>query len=438
MRLTNVSQMTLPLGRLSTLKFQVRVDHERPVPISFDQRRHVGLGDRPASWMAIAFRVPLGTSRSDLETAWRAVVDRHGTLRTVFELSDDGEMSLHEAEVVGAEWREHPVPAGTTTRQIIREVFDVECRSFARPSHVMALVEPELVASFGTDARPVVVVGADHSHLDMWSLAVIVRDFSASLAGDVLRVDVEAAECFAAHTALLEQKHDVPAQVMKRWHEILDDGGGYMPTFPMPLGDVSVTQPEVVEIRDVLDSVASASFEQRAASLGVRPTALAMSVLTRETFAVSGQHLRAVFPVHSRMDRRWAESVGWFITNSVLEITDTDPAACAAALKEALVLGSYPLAPIFASTGGMPEPPGMFAVSWLDMRRLPAMEKGVEIQYVSAAIKTDGVMIWFALNDDGLHLRCRYPDTDIARHNVGRWLDAVVAGLQSVSVDQVA
>ena len=73
----------------------------------------------------------------------------------------------------------------------------------------------------------------------------------------------------------------------------------------------------------------------------------------------------------------------------------------------------------------------MFAVSWLDTGRLPiAPGRLRDIQYVSAVVRTDGVMIWFIANEAGLHLRCRYPDTPEARRNVGAWLDAVYGGLR--------
>jgi hypothetical protein len=139
-----------------------------------------------------------------------------------------------------------------------------------------------------------------------------------------------------------------------------------------------------------------------------------------------------VFPVHSRYEDRWHDSVGWFITNSVLESADPDPAACAAAVREAIRLGSWPLAEILAPWGGMPEQPGMFAVSWLDMRRLPVRidAAALDAQYVSAGIETNGVMLWFIIDDSGVHLRCRYPDTTEARRSVGTWLDALVARMR--------
>jgi hypothetical protein len=60
-----------------------------------------------------------------------------------------------------------------------------------------------------------------------------------------------------------------------------------------------------------------------------------------------------VFPVHSRYEERWHDSVGWFVTNAVLESADPDPdtAACAAVVREAIRLGSWPLAQIMAPLG---------------------------------------------------------------------------------------
>ena len=82
--------------------------------------------------------------------------------------------------------------------------------------------------------------------------------------------------------------------------------------------------------------------------------------------------------------------------------------------------------------GGMPSSPGMFAVSWLDGRRVPVpVAPELEVQHVSAVTRTDGVMIWFLVNASGLHLRCRYPDTAQARRSVGGWLDALQDGLRA-------
>jgi GNAT superfamily N-acetyltransferase len=205
-----------------------------------------------------------------------------------------------------------------------------------------------------------------------------------------------------------------------------------MPRFPMSLGDVGVPRPERVEVRDVLDVDDSAAFSAQAREDGVSTLTMVVAAMTAVTEELAGEPLRAVFPVHSRYDDTWHDSVGWFITNSVIESTSSRPDAAAAAVREAIGLGSWPLADVLEPWGGMPAAPGMFAISWLDMRRLPVRfdSVGTEAQYVSAALLTDGVMVWFILDDAGLHLRCRYPDTAEARTNVGRWLDTLVARLR--------
>ena len=56
MRLTNVAHLRLPFGRL--VGYDLQVGEPGPaLPVSFDQRRHVGGGDRAGSWMALSFRL---------------------------------------------------------------------------------------------------------------------------------------------------------------------------------------------------------------------------------------------------------------------------------------------------------------------------------------------------------------------------------------------
>ncbi|WP_449281333.1 condensation domain-containing protein [Leucobacter sp.] len=428
MRLTNVAHLRLPFGRL--LGYDVTMSRPgRGLPISFDQRRHVAGGDRAGSWMALSFRLHEPVPRELLEAAWLRVVSRHGTLRSVFVPGAGGEPQLHEIEVSPGAWVEHTIAPGQAVNDAIREVLDRHCAPFDRPSHRMCVLE--------TAAGPTVVIGADHSHVDMWSMLVIARDFLAAL--EAARGGVEAelppAPAFAEHTRALQALPEAPAEIHRRWAEVLEASGGVMPVFPLPLG-AGGPQPERVEVRDVFDVGRSAAFAARAREREVSTLSLAVSAMTAVTRELADAPLRAVFPVHSRYDDTWHDSVGWFITNSVIEATDSDPAACAAAIKEAVRLGSWPLERILEPWGGMPEAPGMFAISWLDLRRLPVRidAVGLEAQYVGATIRTDGVMLWFILDESGLHLRCRYPDTLEAREHVGAWLDLLVGRLQSTAL----
>mgnify|MGYP006368085581 CR=1 FL=1 len=437
MRLTNVSRMALPPGRL--LSYGVRPTDRRgcELPISFDQARHVAEGQRPGSWMAVAARLPLGTSADALAAAWLAVVRRHGTFSTVFSHAPDGRPQLHQIAVQPGEWVEHPVPVDADPRQSLRELFDQSCAPFEQPSHRLVMAVPNASEA---DARPQVIIGSDHTHVDMWSFLVVLRDLFTGLddlrAGRPPLAETPPAAAFAEHTAALASRPPAAEEVHRRWSQLLEAEQGVMPRFPLPLGDPDFEGESIVEVRDLLDAGQAARFADRAADEGVRSIALALSVLSTVTAELAGAPLRALFPVHSRDEPRGRDSAGWYITNSIIECADPDPQACARSVKEGVILGSHPLAPILAAYGGMPTAPGMFALSWLDTRRLPALPADAEVQYVSAVIHDDGIMVWFVVNDSGLHLRARYPNTPEARWHVGAWLNGVERGLLA-EIDQI-
>ena len=435
LRLTNVAQMALPAGRLFSYSVRPVGAPLRQLPVSFDQRRHVGEGPRPGSWMAIAARLAVGTDLDAVAAAWDAVVARHGTLRSVFSLDEGGSVRLDEYAMAPGVWTEHASGNDLSSRDALRDVLDEACSPFHRPSHCLAVLDPH---TDDPDRRPVVIVGSDHAHVDMWSFLVVLRDLLVGL--DAVRSGgpvewAHAVPSFADHSAVLEAQPPAPSEVTERWRAIIAAGGGVMPVFPEPLGDSRIVADDPVEVRDVFDADQLSRFEALAAKSGVRMISLAVSVMTSVTRARSGQPLRAVFPVHSRHEDRWHDSVGWFITNAVIESDDPDPSACAAAVREAIALGSYPLAPIMAPYGGMPAGPGMWAISWLDFRRLPVrLPDGLDGQYVSAVVRDNGVMVWFVVTEDGLHLRARYPSTPQAAISVGGWLDDVQRGLRALVV----
>lgn len=423
--------MALPPGRLLSLPAHTQGRPGASLTISFDQARHVGAGQRPGSWMAVSARLPGQVPPDQLRTAWRQVIERHSSLRTVFSRTVQGSLELRETKVVLGDWAEHHIDPGQDPRQVLRALFDRTCAPFDQPSHRLALLLPSETEA---DRRPVVIVGSDHAHVDMWSLLVVLRDLLQGLdnlrAGRPVDAGMEAVAGFTEHSAAMAARPSAPERIHRRWAEILDAGQGLMPRFGLPLGTDSPEEDSAVEVRDIFDAEQCERFAAHAASLGVRMIALAVSALTVATRELSGTPLRAVFPVHSRYEPRWRDSVGWFITDSVIESSDPDPQACARAVKEAIDLGSHPLGPILEPYGGMPVGPGMFALSWLDTRRLAELPSGAQVQYVSAAVHDDGVMVWFVVNPDGLHLRARYPDNPVAAASMTRWLDAVASGLR--------
>ncbi len=162
MRLTNVAHLRLPFGRLVGYDLQVG-DPGAPLPVSFDQRRHVGAGDRAGSWVALSFRLTGQRELSDLAEAWRAVVQRHGTLRTVFVPdastgTDDAGPGLHEVEIGEGRWVEHPIPAGQPVNEALRDwVATVDHTAYlfgtAAGPHPFPSMVRDFVRGTGDEAR---------------------------------------------------------------------------------------------------------------------------------------------------------------------------------------------------------------------------------------------------------------------------------------------
>ena len=457
MRLTTVHNMDLRPGMV--LRYDVTAQpyktHLAP-PISFDQKRHCELGPRPGSWMAVAFNLPVAATPQEIELAWLQVIQRHETLRTRVVNPDNPVLEmLHVGKGSWATAKPSPTPGQPATdlftpadpRHILRAVFDESCDPFATPSHQLCVIDhtteatPAAVSMAGdgdltpdqfTDAT--VVIGLDHCHTDAWSLLVLIRDFTAHL--HAIQADDPAvaaqyralppANSFGEHSRDLLSRPLAPQAVQDAWKEIMEETGD-MPTFPLPLGDLSAPRDQVVEIHDVVDKDGLAALETAAEERGVRLLGLAVAAMAP---------LSAVFPVHSRRQPftpsgTWAQAMGWFITNSVIRCESSDPDDAMKAVKEAIHLGSYPLAPLLEEYGGMPHTKGMLAVSWLDNRKLPIkVDSALDPQHVSAEIKTNGVMLWFVVNDGGLHLRVRYPDTPEARESVAGWCESVCQSLR--------
>lgn len=468
MRLTTVHNMDLRAGMV--LRYDVAakpLNTNLAPPISFDQKRHCELGPRPGSWMAVAFKLPtLQATPEELETAWMQVIARHETLRTRVVNPEDP--TLEMLHIARGKWAaatptgaSSPAPASDIftpddPRHVLREIFDESCNPFATPSHQMCVIDhtteitpaavqmsdPESITP-GQLTDATVVIGMDHCHTDAWSLLVLVRDFTAFLHAaqeedPTLAAQYRAlppANSFGEHSRDLLARPHAPEHVREGWTKIMERDGGEMPTFPLDLGDLDEPRDQVVEIHDVVDADGLARMEAAAADQGVRLLGLAVAAMAP---------FSAVFPVHSRRQPftpagTWAQAMGWFITNSVITCESDDPAEAMEAVKEAIQLGSYPLAPIMEPYGGMPHTKGMLAVSWLDNRKLPVqVEEGLDPQHVSAEIQVNGVMLWFVMNHDGMHLRVRYPDTPEARENVPAWCESVCNSLREHAGIKVA
>lgn len=410
MRLTTINSMKLRPGRVLVYNVEATRDAAGP-PISFDQRAHCARGPRPGSWMAVSFDLPQPATRTQIAQAYHRLIARHGTMRTAVHNPDAP--TLLNIDISPGQWH---AEAPEDARDVLSKLFDERCQPFATPSHQLTVVDH---AGGDTLTDATIILAFDHTHTDAWSLLVTLRDFCALLAGEELPPTLS----FGEHSQQLARRSAAPKHVVRRWREHLAAG---MPTFPGDLGNISIARPQVVEVFDIFSAEGLARFDFAAQTGGMTNLALLVQAMSRVA------PVRAVFPIHSRKQPHtqagtWENAMGWFITNSVLTYAQGQDVT--AAIRETIELGSYPLAPIMDE---FPTVPGMFAISWLDNRKLPITpDAQLHPQHISANFHTDSVMAWFVTNFDGMHMRVRYPDTPQARESVGRWCAGVVGELSA-------
>ena len=91
-------------------------------------------------------------------------------------------------------------------------------------------------------------------------------------------------------------------------------------------------------------------------------------------------------------------------------------------------------------TGEGPAPGGdsaLLARRARDLVRRPTVSCAPATSAADAArlMSRHGVGSVVIIDDSGVHLRCRYPDTHVARASVGTWLDALVARMRGLASD---
>ena len=220
--------------------------------------------------MAIAFTLPTVVERERLSAAWLAVIARHAALRSVFVQEDGcdgvdpGDFSLEEVAISAGGWVEHDVAPGQAMNEALKRVLDERCTPFSAPSHRLCAIE--------TVSDTTVIIGVDHSHTDMWSMLVILRDLLAAMGESAGEGVPQLAEvpAFAEHTASMRGRRPAPEEIRHRWAEVLAASGGVMPRFPLSLGAPG-PHVERVEVRDVLDVDDAAAFSAQARSISIRP-----------------------------------------------------------------------------------------------------------------------------------------------------------------------
>jgi hypothetical protein len=443
MQVISVDDLEVPGGRLQVLVPTAGWAEPDPTPPSFNQRNHIATPSISGGWLAATFELDTGLRHFDmpaLEAAFVALVERHGTLRTSFAIDQDVTRIVHHEPLT---WRTESfalVGDLPQRRARFRRVVDSFTRPWAFPGYMLGVI--------WTADNPIVVAAFNHIHVDAMSLAVVVRDLLAGYRGEQL----DDAASFVDYCAQQHEPQPTDATAIAKWHSFLDANGGGLPRFPADLGlGPNERAPQRVIVRQLLSDEQAAAVEQDCLAAGGRMSSGVFAACATAAAALSaGCHgmaqtappsLATLLAVSTRRDARWADSLGWFVTNVPIEIPVCETladsiAATQSAVDAALQLSEVPLAEVLAGYPSQLElDHDVFMISYLDYRRLAWADElsAHNARHVSASTPADNVQVWFSRTERGLAVRLRIPDTAAAAAAATTWLAGIEDGLLRLS-----
>lgn len=396
---------------------------ESPAPPSFNQLVHLAGAEAGYTWLAAAFDVDGPLDRGALADAYRALIARHGTLRSSFVPTSTGPRTVLRSGSVRLEEQPGAVHRSSAAlRDTLWRFCNDRCAPFAERAYLLAAIDRPDTAT--------IVCAFDHAHVDAYSIAIVIEDLRLLYHG----ADPESLPPvgdFVEHCAHpVEFRDDDPR--VDGWREFFGDQGVVPPSFPLDLGLApGRSAPQAVELRRMLSAETAREFESycRTNDSGVFAGVLAATAHGVRAIG-GGDRVRLLFPMHTRHEPRWQHAVGWFTTNAPVAIDASgEPAQTVRraqhAVRAAIEIGTVALAPTLRALGGLrPHRADIFMVSYIDYRRLPGADAR-NATHISNTSSADDVQIWFSRSADGLALRVRYPATAPARAVVLSFLNEV-------------
>ncbi|MEV0432515.1 condensation domain-containing protein [Nocardia sp. NPDC050413] len=430
MRVTTVDHYSPAPGTF--VHWRVRDDgdaHESPIPPSFNQLVHLAGAEAGSTWLAAAFDVDGPLDRAALAAAYRALIVRHGTLRSSFTATPSGPRRVLRSATVRLDEQPDATPRSSSAlRDTIWRHCNDRCAPFADRAYLLAAIDRPDTAT--------VVCAFDHAHVDAHSIAIVIDELRLLYHGAAPETLPPVGD-FVDHCAR-PTTFDPADPRLRGWREFFGDQGVVPPSFPLDLGLApGRSAPQAVSLRQVLTAEEAEAFESWCRGNDAGFFAGLLATLAHGVRAAGGgDRTRLLFPMHTRYEPRWERAVGWFTTNAPLAIDASGTLAdtvrrAQPAVRTAIEIGALPLAETLHALGGLrPRRHDIFMVSYLDYRRLPgARARGAT--HISNTGTTDDVQIWFSRTEDGLALRVRYPATPLARAVMPSFLAEVEQILRS-------
>ncbi|MGK5548536.1 condensation domain-containing protein [Streptomyces sp. URMC 127] len=473
MRMTPIGDYALAPGELvefrvpSPVLAKAAAAPEHPAPPSYLQENHIrrllahrAAGRLQSPWIGLAFDLPGRLDTGAMAAALAAWVRRHPTLLTWF-AQDGDRLRRHAvpADVVTVD----SVPCGTyasgeAIKERIRACFDAGTSPLQWPPFAAGAVlrgggggaaEQEGVSS-------TVWLAVDHSHSDGYSLLMVFDELRALYEAELTGAPAGLPEAgsYVDYCALERERSaligaDAPG--VRRWVEFF--AAGPPPAFPLELGSGASgpgpggDRPGVSLEMDVLDAAGSEAFARACKAQGAGFQAGVLAALAVTGRELGGQeHYRGLTVLHTRDERRWQRTHGWFINLAPVafpaggrfaEVLGAARQALGEA-REAAGVSPVRVMELVAGVAGAIQADATSVlpiVSYVDCRHAPGARDWAAARCTGLAgpgLSPD-VPVWVNRLWDCTYLKTRYPDTPAARANVPRFMEHFADVLRTVA-----
>lgn len=424
-------------------------------PASYLQEGHLGdalhsaASGRGPSWLATTFELPGLFDEYALAKALDDWITRHEVLRSRLEPYADGDsLKMYRTTLrpgaVGLIRTEHghvEDPRELSAR--IEKILDANTDPLLWPSFLFLTVRhPDSTT---------VCVGLDHHNVDGYAILLIAQEISelygAALDGRPARLsEVGSYLDFTGperrDAAELHGEHEV----VRQWRDFVVEGGGMLPDFVVPVADRRQPAPvaQTGGLDWLLDADEARSFELLCRQRGGDFFSGVLACLALSARSLSGLDVfRTVVPFHTRNDRRYHRSLGWYVGIAPVGVPvrggddfEQVMKESRAALQRARPLACAPLTRLTELLGLPLEP--RFMVSYMDVRSLPGAGRWTEWKATalrSRRFHPHEVYLWILRTREGVYLSHRFPDSEPGRAavpsylaEVGRLVRQVVTG----------
>jgi hypothetical protein len=160
----------------------------------------------------------------------------------------------------------------------------------------------------------------DHLHTDSTLLGVLYREIGmmyAALVGGAAPISLPQVGshdnyCLRQQSYLSALSSDSPE--VRKWIEFAEDNDGTLPTFPLPLGDPSVSFGHDILVEQLLDERQTAQFESVCMAAGARFSGgiFACVALAEHEFT-GAETYYGITPISTRSTAAESVTMGWFV-----------------------------------------------------------------------------------------------------------------------------